>query len=241
MAQLSLTVADWQYAAVMTSLGESADGARARGDERTRGQFLADTAVERLTGQTTASAVPVALKVIQSAESLLGEDCTPAWIPWCGHVPATVARGLLTASPEQRTTIQRLFHFPATGHLVAMERHAQRFPQDLRDFIAIRDHTCRTPWCNAPIRHSDHPRPRAHGGRTSAHNGQGLCESCNYAKESPGWQHRPTSSPLEPHTIAITTPTGHRHRSTAPPAPVPRQGKPRPRVDLQVDRLVLIA
>ncbi|WP_344158254.1 HNH endonuclease, partial [Nocardioides koreensis] len=195
MAALTLTIADWQYAAIMTSLTEAAARARARGDddERTRGQLQADTAVARLTGQATATAVPVALKILQSAESLLGDDCTPAWIPWCGHVPATLARGLAATAPAVRSTLQRLFHFPDTGALVAMERHTAQFPAELRDFIALRDQTCRTPWCNAPIRHTDHARPRADGGDTSAHNGQGLCESCNYLKENPGWQHHPAS------------------------------------------------
>ncbi len=181
----------------------------------------------------------MALKVVQSAESLLGDDCTAAWIPWCGHVPATVARGLAAASPEQRSTIQRLFHFPDTGALVAMERHAAQFPQELRDFIAMRDQVCRTPWCNAPVRHADHAVSRARGGVSSAHNGQGLCEGCNYAKESPGWRHRPVSAPMHPHTVDITTPTGHRHRSTAPPAPAPGRDGPGPRVDLQFSRLTL--
>ena len=242
MAQLSLTIADWQYAAIMTSLAEATARARAHGgDDRTRGQHQADTAVARLTGQTTATTVPVALKIVQSAESLLGEDCTPAWLPWCGHVPATIARHLAATAPEQRSTIQRLFHFPDTGSLVAMERHTAAFPPELRDFITTRDQTCRTPWCNAPIRHTDHALPRARGGATSAHNGQGLCESCNYLKETPGWQHQPVSQPLEPHTVDITTPTGHRHHSTAPTQPLPPPGRARPRVDIQRTRLTLIA
>ncbi len=241
MAQVNLTIADWQYAAIMTSLAEAAARARACGDDRTRGQFQADTAVQRLTGQTTATAVPVALKIVQSAQSLVGGDCTPAWIPWCGHVPATLARDLATAAPDLRSTIQRLFHFPDTGALIAMERHADQFPPELRDFIALRDQTCRTPWCNAPIRHTDHPLPRARGGDTSAHNGQGLCESCNYLKEHPGWRHRPVSEPMDPHTVDITTPTGHRHRSTAPSPPVPPPDRPRPRVDLHFTRFVLVA
>ncbi|WP_344156530.1 HNH endonuclease signature motif containing protein, partial [Nocardioides koreensis] len=90
--------------------------------------------------------------------------------------------------------------------------------------------------------HTDHARPRADGGDTSAHNGQGLCESCNYLKENPGWQHHPASGPMEPHAVDITTPTGHRHRSTAPPPPLPPPRRPgRPRVDIQRTRLTLIA
>jgi len=241
MAQLSITLADWQYAAVMTSLHEATESARATGDPRTRGQHQTDTAVARLTGQTTATRVPVALKVLVSAETLLGDDHAPAWSSWCGHLPASIARHLAATSPEIRSTVQRYFHYPTTGALVAMESEAARFTGHLRDFLTLRDQTCRTPWCNAPIRHTDHAVPRHTGGRITAVNGQGLCESCNHAKESPGWRHRPADDPLDLHTIDITTPTGHHHRSTAPPPPVPRARPDRPRVDIQRPRFILVA
>ena len=240
MAQLSITLADWQYAAVMTSLTEATDRDRAAGDPRTRGQHQTDTAVARLTGQATATRTPVALKVLVSAETLLGHDHTPAWLPWCGHIPATIARHLAATSPEVRSTIQRFFHYPTTGALVALEAQTHWFTGHLRELITLRDQTCRTPWCNAPIRHADHAHPRAAGGPTSAHNGQGLCESCNHAKEQPGWRHQPGSDdPFDRHTIHITTPTGHRHRSTAPPPPIPTTRPPGPRVDIQRPRLTL--
>uniref|UniRef100_UPI0036F28F21 HNH endonuclease n=1 Tax=Mycobacterium simulans TaxID=627089 RepID=UPI0036F28F21 len=49
-------------------------------------------------------------------------------------------------------------------------------------------HSGRTPYCDAPIRHRDHARPRSRGGPTTADNGRGLCQRCNYVKESPGWR-----------------------------------------------------
>lgn len=218
-AQVTATVADWQYAAVMASLAEAADAARAAGDPRTRGQVQADTAVERLAGLSTATATPVALKLVMGAETLLGDDDSPAHVPGVGPIPAEVARRLAAGSSEVRSTIQRLYACPRTGTLLVMDSRAHRFPQGLRTFIELRDQTCRTPWCDAPIRHADHADPHRRGGSTTATNGQGLCESCNYAKESPGWRHRVVSSPYEPHTVEITTPTGHVHHSRAPALP----------------------
>ena len=186
-AQVTAVVADWQYAAVMASLSEAADSARAAGDERTRGQVLADTAVARLTGQVTAQTPPVALNVVVSAETLLGDDGTPAHVDGVGPVPASVTRRLVATSPEVRSSIRRLFACPSTG--------------------------------GAPVRHVDHPVPRRAGGPSTALNGQGLCEACNYAKESPGWRQRPVSGPVDPHTVEITTPTGHTYRSRAPGLP----------------------
>jgi len=79
--------------------------------------------------------------------------------------------------------------------------------------VITADRTCRTPWCDAPIRHLDHPIRVADGGQTTAQNSQGLCEACNYTKEAAGWQ-----TVLHPDRVVETvTPTGHRHRSRPPP------------------------
>ncbi|MDX6372235.1 MAG: hypothetical protein QOD98_1223, partial [Nocardioidaceae bacterium] len=50
---------------------------------------------------------------------------------------------------------------------------------------------------------------------TTADNGQGLCELCNYAKEADGWSARTVPGPR--HTVETTTPTGHTYTSTADP------------------------
>ena len=116
--------------------------------------------------------------------------------------------------------LRRLYTHPAHGELVALESRAKRFPEALREFLVLRDQTCRTPWCDAPVRHGDHVVPHAQGGPTSAANGQGLCEACNYTKEAPGWAARPThDSRAGRHQVEISTPTGHRYRSRPPPQP----------------------
>ncbi|HKS02005.1 MAG TPA: HNH endonuclease, partial [Arthrobacter sp.] len=76
---------------------------------------------------------------------------------------------------------------------------------------------CRTPYCDAPIRHHDHIVPWHDDGPTSLANGAGLCEACNHTKEQPGWKTHPRPGPR--HTIEVTTPTGHTYSSTAPPLP----------------------
>ena len=84
----------------------------------------------------------------------------------------------------------------------------------LAEFLRLRDRRCRNPWCNAPIRHLDHAEDAALGGKTTAANGQGLCEACNHAKQADGWSARQVDGPV--HTIEIVTPTGHRYLSTVP-------------------------
>jgi hypothetical protein len=100
-----------------------------------------------------------------------------------------------------------------------MDSQRRVFDGALRQFLILRDHLCRTPWCDAPIRHADHITRAIDGGDTSATNGQGLCEACNYAKEATGWNALPL--PSDHHEVLITTPTGHTHVSTAPDPPQP--------------------
>ena len=211
-------IADWQMAAIVSSLDERADLLKQQGDERTRAQIKADLFVERLTGQVVADSVPVRIDLVVPVESLLAGGTEPAEVPGLGPIPATVARELILASPRTRTVIRRLF--ADTYHLVAMESTQRVFHGRLRQFIQVRDRRCRTPWCDAPIRHLDHVHEAAEGGETSLHNGQGLCEACNYTKQDPGITHEVVSEDvIEPHTTRVTTPTGASYDSRAPAPP----------------------
>ncbi|MGP4031266.1 DUF222 domain-containing protein [Pseudarthrobacter sp. 1C304] len=118
---------------------------------------------------------------------------------------------------DLRVWLRRLYTAPGTGDLVALDSRARIFPPGLRRFVTVRDATCRTPYCDAPIRHLDHINPWHNGGETTAANGAGLCEACNHTKETPGWNVKPRPGPR--HTLQIQTPTGHTYHSTAPPLP----------------------
>ena len=210
-----------QGVAVYAALTRHADTLKATGDPRTRGQIMADTLVERVTGQSTAAAVPVEVQLVITDRALLGDDHEPARIVGHGPVPAWLARSLLTSTAgvaDQATAwVRRLYTTPATGDLVAMDSRRRRFTGTLRQFLILRDEVCRTPWCDAPIRHLDHPHRAADGGPTTEANGQGLCAACNLAKEAPGWHATTRAGPR--HTVTTTTPTGHTHTSTAPDPP----------------------
>ncbi|HET9127894.1 MAG TPA: HNH endonuclease, partial [Propionibacteriaceae bacterium] len=136
-----------------------------------------------------------------------------------GPIPADLARDLVVAAPPLRSWIKRLYQAP-TGRLVAMESRRRLFPAGLAELITIRDQICRTPYCDAPIRHIDHIQPKADGGPTSAANGQGLCERCNHAKQAPGWTTRTMVKELDEadagrdDEVLLITPTGHRYEAT---------------------------
>ena len=189
-------------------------------DGRGRGQVMADTLVERVTGRPADVPVPVAVEVVITDETLLGGETTPARVPGYGPIPATVACRLVeraVTDDRSTATLRRLYKHPDSGALVAMESRARYFPKGLARFIAIRDDTCRTPYCDAPIRHTDHATPNARGGPTTELNGVGVCEACNYAKEAPGWRVHTWCDDKGTHTVEFTTPTGARHPSKAPP------------------------
>ncbi len=192
-------------------------------DGRSRGAVMADTLIERVTGRPADVAEPLSVGLVISDETLLGGDDAPADINGYGPIPAAVARRLVDRAvndKRSRCTLRRLYRHPRSGRLVAMESRSRFFPRGLAKFIGLRDQTCRTPYCDAPIRHHDHAQPHHRDGPTSAENGLGECERCNYAKESPGW--RVTAGTEDGvHTAEFVTPTGASYRSTAPPAPGP--------------------
>ena len=219
-----------QGVAVYAALSRHADAARSDGDVRSRGQLMADALVERATG-TPGGITGVEIQLVMTDRTLLQGDSEPARLPGYGIVPAALARNVIigetdsvgkAAGHDLKVWTRRLYTAPGSGELVAMDSKARMFPPGLRRFIQARDDTCRTPYCDAPIRHQDHIIPWHDGGTTSAGNGAGLCEACNHTKEAPGWSVKPRGAPGRGglrHTLEVQTPTGHSYYSTAPPLP----------------------
>jgi hypothetical protein len=226
------------------ALRAHADTLKANGDERSRDQIMADTLVERLTGQTPAIGGPVEIGLIMNGDTLLG--ATPdspaapgqttgsaAELNGYGPVPAPIARDIIARAAGAAGTgtdaadnhpqvaaevfIRRLFTDPVTGTITRVDARRRRFTGPLAVYLRYRDQLCRTPYCEAPIRQLDHIQPHSTGGPTTEYNGRGLCERCNYTNQMPGW----TASLIDPdrHIVETTTPTGHTYRSHPPPAP----------------------
>lgn len=143
-----------------------------------------------------------------------------------------------------------------------MDSRSRLAPAGLADLVRARDAACRTPWCDEPIRQIDHVAPSADGGPTAVDNLQGKCESCNHAKQTPGWRETPLPTrppsralPRAPLTssrasgsversspppqgvdvapdVLVTTPTGHTYVSRAPALPGSVDEPPSARVDV---------
>ncbi len=245
------------------ALRKAADTGVATGDGRTHGQLMHDTAYECLTGQATG--VPVEINLIMSDRTLLGDgkdSDEPAHLSGIGPIPADLARRLAVSAAEaEKAWLRRLYATPDTGRLIGMDSQRRIFPAGLAKFIEVRDQFCRTPWCDAPIRHIDHAQPHHQDGATSEDNGNGLCEQCNYARQALGWRgptgagasahgadHHADRAQLPQHRTGPartppirTAPPGRKARSPSQEQPSPRRLKSGNRVavtDAEVQHLL---
>lgn len=216
MCRLSALLPVTEGVAAYAALRAAADSAAASGDDRSRGQVMADTLVDRVTGRATTGAVPIELNLIMTDQALLGtgpQRDEPAHLLGHGPLPAGIARSLAGATDAPRW-LRRLYTDPLRGSLRDGDARRRRFTAAQSHLLRVRDQSCRTPSCDAPIRHLDHAHRHSDGGPTDVDNGQGLSESCNHTKEAPGWSTRAAPDG----TITTTTPTGHSYVSR-PPAP----------------------
>ncbi|WP_421014615.1 HNH endonuclease signature motif containing protein [Glutamicibacter creatinolyticus] len=218
-----------------TSLKRRARRERAAGDKRSMAQLMTDLLTRQsITGNAAKLPVFVDVKLIMTDRTLLLGDREPAYLCGYGFVPAQYARSLVTemdtrlydAKWNEDTEelsdrigvfpeLQRLFTAPGTGELIAMDSKARAVPENLKDFLQIRDVRCRTPYCDNDAAEFDHITPWRAGGLTNVHNTNYRCRWCNQAKETPGWHERVVRE--DPHTIRITTPDGAVYQSLAPP------------------------
>ena len=192
--------------------------------------------------------------IVISDTALLGrdDDAESAHLEGYGTIPAHIVSDTLLGRPpgqlqsvdelhpddEVSAVFRRLYTSPRTGELIAMESRSRAFPVGLARMIRWRDTTCRTPWCNAKIRQSDHIIPHHRGGPTSYANGQGLCVRCNLLKEHGLWvltALAPTNSDVDPNLteagsaesdphqpgtrLTAKTPASTGHRTPTPQPP----------------------
>ncbi len=180
IAVLSAPLPVEQAVACWHALDDHARAVYAEGDPRTVSQIMADTLVERVTGQVRSTEVTAHVNLVMSDATLLGIDDAPAQIPGHGPIPAALARAL---AATDSTWIRRLLTDPIDGSVATIESRRRRFHGPLRALILARDQRCRGIGCQAPIRDVDHVDDYCLGGLTSAGNGAGLCQRCHHLQD----------------------------------------------------------
>ncbi|WP_114855089.1 HNH endonuclease [Brachybacterium sp. YJGR34] len=229
MARVSAVLRAIEATAMMKTLHTRAEVARAAGAKDPVPALEADALVDAvLTGTDDQHSAGPGLDVgivITDTALLDRDDGQCAKLEGYGALPAHIVSDTLLGRPpghlprrgeahpdrEVSAVFRRLYTCPSSGQLVAMESRARAFTTGLARMIRWRDETCRTPWCNARIRHTDHATPVHAGGVTSYANGQGLCARCNYLKEHGLW----TLTPLNGDPASETTTTSD---ETPPPS-----------------------
>ena len=192
----------------LISTGKSKDQ---DGTRRTRDQLMFDLFTQWRTSEGNTPAGTVDLVVLMTPDALLADGDTPAWLAGHGPIPASVAREWL-AEEQLKVFVRRLFTDAAATRLVSMDSTGRRFPLNIRKMLLLRDNTCRSPYCEAPILDGDHITPHRDGGATTWENASGLCGACNQTKENRGWKHQGNAE-----SLTVTTPTGHTYTTTPSP------------------------
>ncbi|GLZ50398.1 HNH endonuclease [Actinomycetospora sp. NBRC 106378] len=234
MAVLSGLLPVEQGVACIAALRKYADSLIATGDtdDRTRDQIIADTLVERLTGQIYAEDVNVEVGIVLPLDALTDPD-SPKTAELVGHgpLPSGIVSDLLRHTGGHRWW-RRLFAHPAHGTLVGGDPRRRLFDGFLATLIALRDHgMCRDPLSACSLEfatspappHRPHQRPQSRRADQQkgehADRGRGTCVRGNHLKEMPGWITLLLHDGLgdQPHTVQTTTPTGHTYTSRAGP------------------------
>jgi hypothetical protein len=218
MAILSGFLPVEQGVACLAALRAHTDTVKNTGDPRTRDQIMADTLVERITGQTAAADIQAEVAIVIPADGLLNPVTSrTAEVVGHGPIPAALAKDILAGSRGRRWW-RRLFT-AAHGGVVGGDPTRRCFDGVLAALVGYRDGgRCREPFCDAPARQVDHIVPHRAGGPTTFTNGRAVCVRSNQAREMPGWAVQLVHDGSEqPHTVTTTTPTGHTYTSRAGP------------------------
>ena len=130
-----------------------------------------DLASARALDPTAPPAIPAGIgldiQLVMTDRTLFDGDDEPAHLSGYGPIPAALARQLVReAGPEIKAWIRRLYTDPDTGHLITGDTRRRDFNHSQRQFMIARDQTCRTAYCDAQIRHSDHVTGHANNGPT---------------------------------------------------------------------------
>lgn len=193
------------------------------GDVRSMDQRRADALVDLVTGR--ADPPQVAVHLVVTADTLLGESAEPAEVVGLGPVTSSKALELLgvpgtglSAGSDGWPNVddivfRRLLTDPDSGHLVSLSERQYRPSAALDRSVRARDRVCRFPGCNRPATKKqgtdlDHtiPWPR---GQTTAANLAVLCRHHHRLKHSPGW-----SVDMHPSGVMVwTSPAGRTFRS----------------------------
>ena len=186
-------------------------------DGRGRGQVMADTFVERVTGRPADVAEPVAVNLVITDETLLGGDDTAGRGERIRADPGAVARGLVheaVTDERSRCTLRRLYRHPEVGSVGGDGVAVAALPQRVGDV----HRRCATNLPHPVLRCADptsRPRPTPTPRRTDKRRERvGRVRTLQLRQRSAGLAGHRGNNESGVHTAEFITPTGARYRST---------------------------
>jgi hypothetical protein len=157
------------------------------------------------------------------ALTLLGQSEEPGDLAGYGPIDPDTARKLAGKSK----TWYRLLTDPDTGAPLSLGRTRYKPTKAMRDFLELRDGTCRWKGCNRQAKHCeiDHTQAWEHGGPTDCDNLSHLCPEHHRSKHETTWQAKQLAGGI----IQWTSPDG-RSYVTEPEIrlPLPPKSPPEP-------------
>lgn len=147
--------------------------------------------------------------LVMTLDAFLGLDDTPADCVGSGPIPAQAARQLL--SEAALVTFRRIIVDGDSGHVLETGTKRYRLSESEREFILLRDRTCRHPGCNQPARRCevDHAVPFDDGGASRADNLGALCTRHHLEKTHAGWNIEDSAADG---SCTFVSPLGRRYR-----------------------------
>ena len=228
--------------------------ARAGGDPRGRGQVMADTLVERVTGQATADAVPVEINLVMTDHTLFNTNHHTERTEHADQQPARPAtraarmmrlpRAARVSRPPDRVRADPGRAGPRPrprqrGHqgvgAAALHRPVHRAPRrdghparpftgQIRHAIIIRDQLCRTPGAAPRSGTPTTPNPSPTAAKPASATGKACAKPATTPNKPPAGP--PPGPGGTSESVIITTPTGHTYTSRPPDLPGTLRAQP---------------
>jgi len=186
-------------------------------EARTLAQLTADVFADLLIDGVTPAGVGQGIQgkvmVTVPVLTLLGRSDEPGCLEGYGPIAPETAKELAAGAPSFR----RLLTHPETGCVLSVGRDRYAVPKDLRDWLRVRDETCRFPGCQRAVASCDidHSLDWDNGGVTAHDNLAHLCRPHHRLKHITAWRLKHTGGG----TIAWTSPSG-REYLTEPETPL---------------------
>lgn len=149
--------------------------------------------------------------------TILGQSDEPAKLDGYGPIDRETARYLAANAPS----FTRILTHPETGAVLSVGRDSYTVPRDLRNWLVVRDGTCRFPGCSrSAVRcEVDHTDDWAKDGETEHDNLAHLCLSHHKLKHASAWRvvHASRTAYVEAvpalarGTLVWTSPAGKRY------------------------------